>query len=169
MKHKIVTFFVIIISICSYADAQDKYPDDKQLIMSFLQTVSAPHYKSTLGDFFKFFDGKATEIEGGLRHDSEIELSWNDINSRSLAIDQLLNDTTFKRLLIIKMKRNYNWTIFSSYKLGITSIIYVVGVEHIAGSFQIQIIKWPEMNEYGICDILGPTGQSIYSSIYNKE
>jgi hypothetical protein len=154
------------------ADAQEKVLSEKQLIMSFLQTISAPNYKSTLGDFIKFFDGKSTEIEGGLRHEyainKGIELSWDDINSRSLAIDQLLNETTFKRLLIIKKKKNYNWTIFSSYKLGVTSTIYVVGVEHTAGSFQIQFINWPDMYEYGICDILCPTGESIYFSLYKQ-
>ena len=171
MKHKIVIIFLIIISISSYADAQEKYPCDKELIMRFLETVSAPSYKSTLRDFIKFFDGKATEIEGGLRHEyainKGIELSWDNINTRSLAIDQFLNDTTIKRLLMIKKKKNYNWAIFSSHKDEVSSK-YVVGVEHTAGSFQILFVKWPDSGQYGICEILGPTGVSIYSSIYNK-
>jgi len=170
MKRNII--FSLLILNCFLTYAQEKVPSEKQFILSFLQTISAPNYKSTLGDFNKFFDHEAIEIEGELRHEywinKGIEISWDSINSRSLAIDQLLNDTAFKRLLIIKKKKNYNWTIFSSYKLGVTSIIYVVGVEHIWGSLQIQFIKWPEMHDYGICDILGLTGESIYSSISYK-
>jgi hypothetical protein len=169
MKHKII--YLALIINCFLVDAQEKYTVDKELVMRFLKTVSAPHYKSTLGDFIKFFDGKATEIEGGLRHEyainKGIELSWDNINTRSLAIDQFLNDTTFKRLLMIKKKKNYNWTIFCSHKNEVSSI-YVVGVEHTAGSFQFQFVKWPDGGRYGIREILGPTGESIYSSIYFK-
>ncbi len=174
MKQKIVTAFVIMIGFCTYADPQEKCPDDKQIIMSFLKTVSDPHYKSTLRDFINFFDSKANEIEGGLRHEYFINnhgavLSWDDPNSRSLAIDQFLNDTTIKRLLIIKRKKNFNWAILSSFKVGLTSIIYMVGLEQTAGSFQIQFVKWPESSQYGIREILDSTGESIYSSIYYKK
>ena len=173
MKHLIATGFVIIISACSFTYAQEKHPSDKQIIMSFLQAVSIPGYRSTLRDFYKFFDTKATDIEGELRHEYLInnpgnELSWDD-DSKSFALDQFLNDTTIKRLLMIKKKKNYNWVIFSSYKVGDYSTIYVIGVEHTAGSFQIQFIEWPNLYHYGIREILGPTGKSIYSSIYYKE
>jgi hypothetical protein len=171
MKHKIVIIFLLIININPFAIAQEEYPCDKELIMRFLETVTAPNYKSTLRDFIKFFDGKATEIEGGLRHEyaitKGIELSWNNINTKSLAIDQFLNDTTIKRLIMIKKKKNFNWVIFTSHKDEISSI-YVVGIEHTPSSFQIQFVKWPDSGRYGIREILGPTGESIYSSIYYK-
>jgi len=171
MKYNIICTVLLI--NCFLANAQEKNHDDKKLIMRFLQTVSAPNYKSTLRDFIDFFDGKANEIEGGLRHENFIkqpgtELSWDDPNSRSLAIDHFLNDTTFKRLLAIKRNHNYNWEISSSYKVGESSIIYVIGLEHTAGSFHFQFVKWPESDQYGIREILGPTGVSIYSSIYYK-
>ena len=174
MKRNII--FLVLILNCFLADAQEKCPGNKRIIMSFLQTKSDSHFKSTLRDFYKFFNG--VEIEGGLRHEyvinKGIELSWDDINSRSLAIDRLLNDTTFKRLLMIKKKKNSNWAIFSSYKVepcknfGPSAIIYVVGIAHSGGSIQLKFVNSPNMDQCGISDILGPTGESIYSSIYFK-
>jgi hypothetical protein len=172
MRSKLICLLIIILINCCITTAQEKKDTDKQYILNFLQTVSAPKYKSSLRDFYKFFNGPSIEIEGGLRHEYAISkgiiVSWDSIDSRSLAIDRLLNDTTFKRLLIIKKKKNYKWTIFNSHELGVISTMFVVGVEHTAGSFQIQLINWPEENQYGICEILGPTGESIFSSVYQK-
>jgi hypothetical protein len=169
MKNKIIYLSAIILSNCYLANSQEKKATDEQIIMNFLQTVTAPDYKSTLGDFIKFFRSESIEIEGGLRHDYKgIEISWDSINSRSLAIDQFLADTTVKRLTLLKNRNNFKWTIFSSYKIGLSSTIYVIGIKHIWGSFQIHMINLPDSIPSGICDILGLSGESIFSSIFQK-
>jgi hypothetical protein len=174
MKHRFFSLLAIILCIHYLSFSQVKDTSDEQIIMSFLNTVSAPHYISRLGDFHDFFESNSIEIEGGLRHDYAInnpgkELSWDDINSKSLAIDKFLADTAVKRLIILKNKNNYSWTIFSSYKIGSSSTIYVIGINHSGGSFQIQMTNWPESTPSGICDILGATGVSIYFQCSNPD
>jgi hypothetical protein len=172
MKYKTIYLFAIILSNCYLATAQAKRDTDEQILMNFLQTVSAPNYKSSLGDFRKFFKSESIEIEGGFRHEYAIqnpgnELSW-DLNTRSLAIDHFLADTAVKRLIRLKNENNCNWTILSSYKVGTSSSIYVIGIKQAGGSFQIQMTNFPESTPSGICEILGATGKSMFSSIYQK-
>jgi hypothetical protein len=172
MKKRLL-LFAIVISNVHLGIAQEKFSSNEQIIINFLRIVSAPHYKSRLGDFSKFFENEY-EIEGGLRHEYAVNnpgkvLSWDDINSRSLAIDRFLADSTVKRLIILKNKNNYNWAIFSSYPSGFSTTIYVVGIRYRGGYFQIKMVNWTKSNPNGIIDILGPTGVSVYTSILNED
>jgi hypothetical protein len=165
MKKKFLISIGLIFTYLCALHAQTRC-NHEQIILSFLQKISSVHYKSSLKDFESFFDSEC-EFEFGLSDNYIMEHPNTKLtietDSLSLAINQVLNNKTVRRMIDFKNNRKGKWIIEESHKEGSATIVYRIGVTGSYSYIYMQMNNWAYKKRCGIDDIRDSIGNSIFA------